>query len=170
MENLIFDIICTGYVRNLHGLKGCLLKAKKHAEDRKFDPNLYLNSKLAVDMFNFTKQIQFACDNAKGAVARLGGRENPQHEDNEKTFDEIVARVEKTINFISTFKPEDFKNFSHQKATFPWYPGKHLEGKDYLVSFAIPNFYFHLTCAYSILRHSGVNLGKSDFLGELNWK
>jgi hypothetical protein len=170
MQNLVYELISAQYIASLSALKEILLKAKSHAETNKFDPNKFLDMKLAPDMFPFTKQIQIASDNAKGAVSRLSGKEAPKFEDNEKTFDEVIARIDKTIEYLSQFKPEDFKDFQNQKISFPWYPGKYLNGKDYLVGFALPNFYFHTTTAYNLLRGAGVQIGKSDFLGNLNWQ
>ena len=170
MHQLIHDIIVTQYGNNLNALKNILNKAKTHAETNKFDPNKFMDTKLAPDMMNFTKQIQILSDNAKGAVARLAAAEIPSFSDDEKTFDELIERVNKTINFISKFKADDFKNYQDQKVSFFWKPNQYLKGHDYLVSFAIPNFYFHLTTAYSLLRSGGVQIGKGDFLGEVNWK
>jgi len=170
MHTLVFDLISTQYIGSLTALKVCLLKAKAHAEANKFDPNKFLDMKLAPDMFGFTKQIQIASDNAKGAVSRLSGKEAPKFEDNEKTFDEVLARLDKTIDYLSQFKADDFKNFQNQKVSFPWYPGKFLSGHDYLVGFALPNFYFHTTTTYNLLRGAGVQIGKGDFLGNLNWQ
>jgi hypothetical protein len=167
---LVFEMISKQYVSSLVALKACLLKAKTHAETNKFDSNKFLDMKLAPDMFNFTKQIQMVSDNAKGAVSRLSGKEAPRFEDNEKTFEELLTRIDKTINFISDFKSEDFKDYQNQKVSFPWYPGKYLSGHDYLVGFALPNFYFHTTTAYNLLRGAGVQVGKGDFLGNLNWQ
>ncbi len=169
-HEIVFDIISTQFLSSLRSLKDCLLKAKTHAEVNKFSPDKYLDMKLAPDMFNFTKQVQMVSDNAKGAVSRLSGKEAPRFEDNEKTFEELLARLEKTINYISDFKSDDFKNYQNQKVSFPWYPGKFLQGHDYLVTFALPNFYFHMTTTYSLLRNAGVQVGKGDFLGNLNWQ
>jgi len=170
MNSIVYDIIQLQFTQNLNALKHCLLKAQGHAEANKFDAQCFLDTKLAPDMFPFKKQIQMISDNAKGAVSRLSGKEAPVFEDNEKSFAELVTRLDKTIEYVSSFKAEDFKNFDSQKAVFPWYPGKYLNGHDYLVSFAIPNFYFHLTTAYNLLRNSGVQIGKRDFLGDLAWK
>jgi hypothetical protein len=169
-QQIIFDTIVNGFMRNLHGVKTILNKAQEHAKHHKFDVNTFLDMKLAPDMFNFTRQIQMASDNAKGAAARLSGSEAPKFEDNEKSWEELIARVDKTINYLAQFKSDDFKNYADQKISFPWYPGMHLTGHDYLTSFALPNFYFHVTTAYSILRGNGVQIGKGNFLGEINWK
>jgi len=169
-QNVIFDTIVTGFIRNLHGLKTILHKTEEHAKNNKFDVNTFMDVKLAPDMFNFTRQIQMASDNAKGAVARLSGKEAPKFDDNEKNWEELIARVDKTINYLSQFKADDFKNYADHKISFPWYPGMHLTGHDYLTSFAIPNFYFHVTTAYAIARSQGVALGKRDYIPGMNFK
>lgn len=169
-SKLVHEIITVQYVRSLNALKNILNKAKSHAHNYKFDENKYLDLKLAPDMFNFTKQVQMATDNAKGAAARLTGSEIPAYPDTEKTMEELLARVDKTINYLASFKEEQFSNYESSKATFPWYPNAYLSGRDYLTSFALPNFYFHLSLTYSLLRNAGVQLGKGDYLGEINWK
>lgn len=170
MSQLINEIVVHQYIKGLEGLKTIMTKAKVHADEYKFDANKYLDIKLAPDMFNFCKQIQMTTDNAKGAVARLAGVENPVFTDDEKSFEELLARVDKTIAFITKYKEDNFSNYKNQKISFPWYPGAYLNGHDYLVSFAIPNFYFHLTTSYNLLRNAGVNIGKTDYLGNLNWQ
>lgn len=169
-EKLVFDLVTTQFSHSLKALRECLLKAQSHAVAFGYEPNKFLDMKLAPDMFALTKQIQITTDNAKGAAARLSGKEAPRFEDNEKTFEEVLARIDKTIDYLSGFKAQDFKDFEKNKATFPWFPGKSLSGYDYLVTYALPNFYFHLTTSYNLLRHAGVKIGKADFLGNLNWQ
>ncbi|MBP9674816.1 MAG: DUF1993 domain-containing protein [Bacteriovoracaceae bacterium] len=169
MNRVVFEMGATQIIKNLHALKICMNKAKAHAEHNKFDVNKFLDMKLAPDMLNFTYQIQILSDNAKGIAARLSGTPIPVFEDKEKTWEELVTRIDNTINFIAKFKADDFAGFENAKATFPWNKEMHLKGMDYLTSFAIPNFYFHLTTAYAILRTNGVPVGKMDFLGEVNW-
>jgi len=166
----VYQIIVQQFSQNLHSLTTLLNKATAHAETLKYDPNKFLDMKLAPDMFTFIKQVQMTTDTAKGAVARLSGKENPVYPDDEKTFPELIARVQKTIHFLESFKKDDFNAYESKTVSFPWYPGKHLEGKTYLHSFVIPNFYFHLTTAYNLLRNAGVAIGKSDFLGNVDWK
>lgn len=170
MQHPVSDFVVNQFSNNLQALRGILLKAQQHAGERKFDENLFLQLRLAPDMFPFVKQIQIACDVSKGAVARLSGKTAPAFADDEKTLVELIARIDKTLGFIREFKSEDFKDYAAKKISFPWYPGKELSGDDYLVSYAIPNFYFHITTAYAMLRQGGVNLGKGDFLGQINWK
>ena len=170
MSDIIHDIIVQQYMVNLRALKGMLAKAKFHADTNKFDVQHFLDIKLAPDMWNFTRQIQTLSDNAKGMVARLAGQEVPSWPDTEKTWEELLARIDKTLDFVSRFKASDFKSYTEKKIRFPWVTGVHLEGKDYLVSYALPNFYFHLTTIYALLRAAGVPVGKADYIGEINWK
>lgn len=168
-QELIYSMICEQFTRNLNALSKILIKAKAHAEERKWDGNQWTQMKLAPDMFAFARQVQITSDTAKGAVARLAGKTPPAWADDEKTMEELISRVQKTVEYISTFKAQDFAQYHTHKVSFPWYPGHYLAGHDYLVSHAIPNFYFHLTTTYNLLRLHGVNLGKADFLGETQW-
>ncbi len=170
MEQLVFDLITSQFIQSLKALRECLLRAEVHANSYQFDPSKFLDMKLAPDMFPLIKQIQITTDNAKSAASRLAGKEAPRFEDNEKTFEEVLSRVDKTLDYLCSFKAQDFINFDKQKATFPWFPGKSLTGYDYLVTYALPNFYFHLTTSYNLIRHAGVKIGKADFLGNLNWQ
>ncbi len=169
-HDLVYEMIIGQYGKNLQALRGILAKTKEFAEQRKFDVNLFLDMKLAPDMFALIRQIQMVTDNAKGAASRLSGKEMPKFEDTEKTWGELEARLDRTLNYLHSFKKNDFEQFESKKVSFPWYPGKELSGKDYFLSFALPNFYFHLTTVYAILRSAGVPIGKESFLGELNWK
>jgi hypothetical protein len=121
-------------------------------------------------MFSFTRQVQIACDTAKFGVARLTGAEAPKFEDNEVTLADLQSRISKTREYLSTVKPEQFKGWEARKTTNPWIPGKFLPGDEYFVQYLIPNFYFHVATAYAILRHNGVEIGKGDFLGALNYR
>lgn len=142
-------------------------KAQAHADQKKFDVNGLLTARLAPDQFAFARQVQIVTDNAKGLISRLTGVQAPTFEDNEKTLAELRARVEKTLAFVKSIKPEQFQGAAERTVTLPFMPGKGLKGNDYLFAFALPNFYFHATTAYSILRHNGVDVGKSDFIGQL---
>ncbi|MGZ3458681.1 MAG: DUF1993 domain-containing protein [Archangium sp.] len=154
-------------LRTLGQVHRWLDKAQTHAEQKKFDVNVLLTARLAPDQFHFTRQIQSISDNAKGLAARLAGIQPPPFEDNEKTIGDLRARLDKTIAFLKTLTPEQFQGAPERTITLPFRPGKGLKGSDYLVTFALPNFYFHATTAYSILRHNGVDVGKADFLGEV---
>lgn len=155
------------FVKMLNNLDAMLDKAVAVAETRRFDVANLLNARLAPDQFNFIRQVQIACDNAKYSVSRLTGKEAPVHEDNEKTVAEIKARIASVIGYLSTIRPEDFNGFEERQITMIWWNGKQMSGSDYAVQYVVPNFYFHLVTAYAILRHNGVDLGKADYLGEL---
>ena len=154
------------FANTLKNLSAILDKAKAHAEAKKIDELVLTSSRLYPDMLAFARQVQIACDTAKGAVARLAGVEIPKHEDTEKTFDELKARIAKTIAFIDGVKAAQIDG-SEEKDIVLKLRGKDVpfKGLQYLLGFAWPNFYFHVTTAYNILRHNGVELGKSDFLG-----
>ena len=155
------------FIRVLGNLAGILAKAAAHAEARKIDPLVLVNSRLFPDMFPLSRQVQIASDTAKGAAARLAGMEPPSYEDNEKTFPDLIARLDKTVEFLKTFKPEQIDGSEErtihvkvagQPMTFP--------GVTFLLQRALPNVYFHTTTAYAILRHNGVEVGKKDYLGK----
>ncbi len=121
--------------------------------------------RLAPDMLPFAKQIQIVSDNAKGMASRLAHREAPKYEDNESTLASLIARIEKTISYLETFSEVDFENAATAEARFPYFPGVHMVGADYMFNYAIPNFFFHLVTAYDILRHHGFDIGKKDYMG-----
>jgi hypothetical protein len=129
-----------------------------------------LQSRLAPDQFNFIRQIQIACDTAKLGASRLTGKAAPVQEDNEKTLNDIKARIESVIKYLGEFKPEDFKSAATASITQPRWEGKTLTGEQYTIHHIIPNFYFHVTTAYAILRHNGVDIGKKDYLGAMPYK
>lgn len=143
-------------------------KAEAHAAARKIDPEALLGARLYPDMHDFRSQVQFACDFAKGAVARLGGVENPSYADTEVTFDELRARIAKTQAFIASVDRSLIETAQDRPITLKF--GKlNLSGNgaDYLVGFVVPSFVFHVSIAYALLRHNGVDVGKLDFLGKL---
>ena len=155
------------FIRMLNNLAAILEKAAAHAEARKIDPVVLINTRLYPDMFPLVRQVQIASDGAKGGVARLAGMEPPVYEDNEASIPELVARLRKTISFLESFKPEQI-NGSEEK-TITWKTRtstKSMQGMPYLISHVTPNLYFHVTTAYNILRHCGVEVGKQDFLGK----
>ncbi len=154
-------------LRTLGQLNQWLDKAQKHAEQKKFDVNVLLTSRLAPDQFHFTKQVQVVTDTAKGLAARLAGLQPPVFEDTELTVEVLRARFVKKFAFLKTLTPEQFQGAAERTITLPFLPGQGLKGSDYVAAFALPNFYFHATTAYAILRHNGVDVGKMDFLGEL---
>jgi hypothetical protein len=162
----LYDFSVPAFTLALTNLSNQMDKATAYAERKKFDTKAFADARLIADMLTFTKQVQIACDNAKGPVARLAGIENPKHEDNEATFAELKARIAKTLDFIKTAKPEQFAGAEKREIVlqFPQLTLK-FAGQDYLTKFALPNFYFHVTMAYALLRHNGVELGKGDFIG-----
>lgn len=170
MQVAVYDITAGQFIRSLTALQGLLIKAAAFADQKRIDASVLLGARLAPDQFPLSKQIQITCDNAKLCVARLTGVEAPKHEDNEQTLQEFVARVESTIAFLKTINPEQFDKYADRTVRFVYRPGVHLTGKDYLTQHALPNFYFHLTTAYSILRHNGVDIGKNDYLVGVNWR
>ena len=150
----------------LNSLTAILDKAEAHATEKKIDPSALLQFRLFPDMLPITRQIQIACDFAKGAAARLGGQEVPSYEDNEMTFAELKARIAKTLAFIDSV-PQASIAGSEERAitTGSGEKTKHFTGQTYLFHYALPHFFFHATTAYDILRHNGVEVGKKDFIG-----
>jgi hypothetical protein len=152
----------------LTNLGSWIEKGVAHAKAKSFDPNVLLGLRLAPDQYPLLRQIQSSCDNAKFMAARLSGKEAPKHPDTEQTTDEARARVHACVTHLESFKAADFTGAETRVVTLPFLEGKVISGSDYLTEMALPNFYFHLTTAYSILRHGGVPLGKPDFIGSLN--
>ena len=156
------------FVNTLKNLSAVLDKAQAWAEAKKVDPLVLTSARLYPDMFAFARQIQTACDTAKGAMARLGGVENPKHEDTEQTLPELKARIAKTITFIEAFRPAQIDGTEEKDLTIKLGPREvQWKGMQYLLGFALPNFYFHAATAYDILRHNGVELAKRDFIGNV---
>lgn len=154
------------FVRMLTNLSAILDKAAAYADARKIDPAVLLNARLFPDMYPLKRQVQLASDFAKGATARLAGQEPPAWEDNEASFAELKARIARTIDFVQGFKPEQFAGADDRDITLKLRNDTiRLKGAPYLLHRALPNFYFHVTTAYDILRHSGVEIGKRDFVG-----
>jgi hypothetical protein len=142
--------------------------AAEHAKNKSFDGSVYLGLRLAPDQFAFARQVQITCDTAKLAASRLTGKEAPSHADDEKTLDDLRARVKKVIAYLDGFTAADFDGAENRSVTQPRWEGKTMTGGDYFVEHAVPNFYFHLAHVYAILRHAGVSLGKRDYLGTLS--
>ena len=151
---------------SLTALSAILAKAEAHCEAKKIDPNALLTARLFPDMLPFIRQVLIACDFAKGCGARLAGVAVPSYADEEKTFAELQARIAKTLDFIGSLKREPFADAAARTISLK-IGGKDMElkGAAYLSSVVLPNFYFHATTAYNILRHNGLELGKGDFLG-----
>jgi len=155
------------FVRMLENLGRIVEKGAAHAESRKIEPAALINFRLYPDMLPFTKQIQIATDMAKGCVARLAGQEPVKFEDNEASFPELMARIAKTVDYLKTFRPDQIDGTEDKTITLQMRTGPlTFTGLKYLLEFAHPNFYFHVTTAHDILRHCGVEVGKWDFLGK----
>ena len=154
------------FVRVLTAMLGWLDKAQAHAEARKFSPDNYLGLRLAPDMLPFTKQIQIASDMAKACAARLAGLEIPKWDDNEATLEELRGRIRKTIDFLQSVPAAQIDGSEAREISIPTRAGEPLRfsGETYLKHYATPNFYFHASTTYALLRHAGVELGKKDFL------
>jgi hypothetical protein len=156
------------FVRMLGNLVGWLDKAEAHAREKKFEPAVYLSARLAPDMLALPTQIQIACDAAKFCVARLAGVEPPPFPDDEKTLDELRQRVRKTIDYLQSIPVAQIDDSDAREISVPRRAGSiTMTGESYLKTFALPNFFFHVTTTYALLRHNGVELGKADFLGAL---
>jgi hypothetical protein len=154
------------FERCLRAFLAILDKAEAHAKARKFDPTNYLGMRLAPDMFPLVRQVQTFCDNAKNAPSRLAGAAAPAFEDKEATFAELRDRVVRTLDYLETLDPKAIDAAWDREIVFPSGPNKmKMRGGNYLVHYVLPNFYFHLTTAYDILRAGGVEIGKRDFLG-----
>lgn len=154
----------------LKQLDGCLDKAVAFAATKKFDPNTLLQSRLAPDMFPLGRQIQATCDQAKYAASRVAGKETPSHPETETTIEELKQRIASVITYLGTFTSADFENLGARTVTTPRWEGKSMTATNYLVEHAMPNFFFHMSMAYAILRHNGVDVGKRDFLGPLTYR
>jgi hypothetical protein len=155
------------FQRQLGALLTVLDKAQAHAEARKFSPDNYLQLRLAPDMLPFVSQIRIASDAAKGAVARLAGVDAPKFEDNETTFEELRTRVRKTLDYVGSVPADSIDGSEERAIVIPLRTRDplHFSGEAFLKHWALPNFFFHVTTAYGLMRHAGVDLGKSDFLG-----
>lgn len=141
--------------------------AERHAEKKGFHSEVLLGLRLVADQYPFVRQVQSCCDTAKSVTARLAGKEVPVHPDDEKTLEELRDRIAKTRAFLSSFEPSDFDGCETRQIRVPYIEGRWLTGADYLCEMATPNFYFHVTTAYAILRQNGVELGKLDYIGSL---
>jgi len=155
------------FTKTLGNLEKWMDKAVESAKERSFDVEVLTHARLAPDQFAFVQQVQGACDQAKYAAAYLGGKPAPSHPDSEKTFDELRDRIRKCTDFVATVEEGDLAGAEERKVAPPWLGGRWLSGADYLVHMAIPNFFFHVTMAYAILRHNGVKLGKIEYIGSL---
>jgi hypothetical protein len=156
------------FLRGLENLSVILAKGAAHAEARKIEPAVFINARLAPDMFPFSRQIQIVSDTAKGCTARLAGAEVPSYQDTESTFAELEARIAKTVAFVKGISAAQIDGSEERKITLKTRAGDlTLRGQDFLFKQALPNFFLHVTTAYDILRHNGVDVGKGDYIGKL---
>lgn len=167
---MLYEITVPQFIKMLTNLNHILDKGAQFAESKKFAPEVLLNSRLAPDQFPLIRQIQIACDTAKLTSHRLTGKDAPIFEDSEATLSEIKNRIDKTLQFLKTLTPADFANSEAKHITTPRWEGQWMTGEELVQHHALPNFYFHITTAYSILRHNGVDIGKKDYLGQLPLK
>jgi len=161
----LYDSTIPQFKKVLQNLERWIDKAEAYAAAKKFDPEVLLTARLAPDQFPFVRQVQIACDKAKFTAASLTGKEAPKHPDTEKTFAELRKRLHSVITYLDGFTPKDFERADERVLEPPVLQGKAILGRDYLWELQLPNLYFHVTTAYAILRHNGVDLGKADFIG-----
>jgi hypothetical protein len=167
----LFEITVPRFIKGLRNFRACLLKGAHYAELKKFDGNVLTAARLAPDQFPLARQVQIACDTAKLCASRLTGKDAPVNDDQEKSIEELIQRIDHTVTYLETFSEKDFdSNTSSKRISQPRWEGKYLTGTEFVLEHAIPNFYFHVTTAYSILRHNGVDVGKKDYLGEMPFK
>jgi hypothetical protein len=169
MSLAIHDDIVPALTRALQQLRHVLQKGQAHAEANGWDPAVLLGMRLAPDMIPLTRQVQVATDIAKSAGARLTGTDAPTFEDTETTFAELDARVQRAIDYLANIPAAAFEGAEDRAVTMPTraYGDLHFDGRGYLLTFTVPNVYFHCTIAYALLRHAGVPLGKADFSGPI---
>jgi hypothetical protein len=154
------------FVRALKNLSAILEKGAAHAQENDIDPSILVTDRLFPDMFPLSRQVQIACDVSKGAAARISGIEAPSHEDNESSFEELIARINKTIEFLNSLPTDKINGTEEKEIKFQAGPYElDFTGATYLSMWALPNIYFHVTTTYNILRHNGVALGKIDYVG-----
>lgn len=166
MSLSVYDLSIPTFLHSLHSLKAILEKAAAHAEAKKFDPTVFVSMRLYPDMLPLNRQVQIASDAAKGAAARLSGTEPPTFDDNEATLADLILRLTKTIDYLQSFKAEQFADAETRVITIKT-PRTTFNFKalDFVRHWALPNFFFHMTTTYALLRHGGVEVGKADFLG-----
>jgi hypothetical protein len=163
----MYEAMFGQFQKQLRQVDGWLDKAEAHAKERSFDPNVLLASRLAPDQFPLLKQVQATCDVAKLAAARLTGKDAPEHADTETTVAELRTRIQSVLAFLGGLVAADFADAATRSVTQPRWEGRVMTGHDYFLEHGLPNFYFHLTHVYALLRHNGVNVGKRDYLGQL---
>jgi hypothetical protein len=169
---MIYQLTVPQFSKMLDNLSAILQKAALYADSKKFDVTVLLNSRLAPDQFALIRQVQIACDTAKIGVARLTNKvdQAPKHADDETTLEQLQQRIRDTQAYLASFSVEDFADAANQVITQPRWEGKTLSGEEFLLQHVLPNFYFHLTTTYAILRHNGVEVGKKDYLGPMPYR
>ncbi len=169
---MFYELTVVQFSKMLKNLDALLDAGAAYADSKKIDMSVLLNSRLAPDQFNLIRQVQIACDTAKLGVARLIDKVEaaPAHPDTETTLPELKARIKSVLQYLSSITPEDFKNLAELRISQPRWEGKYLTGVEFALQHAVPNLYFHVTTAYSILRHNGVAIGKKDYLGAISYK
>lgn len=158
------------FIKMLNNLDGLMVKASAYADQRKFDVNNFVTDRMAPNMLSFANQIQMACDAAAFCVAYMSQTKPPTFENKEKTWAELRERIAKTIDYLKTMLDADYSQFKQAKISPVWAGGHWLNGEEQFYQMALPNFYFHVTAAYMLLRKAGVEIGKGDFLGHLDFK
>lgn len=170
VDSSIFQFCTKQQVRVLKNLQEILKKGAEYADHKKFQMEVLLQARLAPDQFPLMRQIQIACDTAKFNAARFTGTTAPSHPDEEKTLAEAMARIDSVIQYLMGFKDTDFSGASQRKITNARWESKWMMGEDFFHQYAAPNVYFHVTTAYAILRHNGVDVGKKSYLGDLSFQ
>lgn len=169
---MFYDLTVVQFSKMLQNLAAILAKAEQAALAKKYDVSVLLTARLAPDQFNLIRQVQIACDTAKLGVARLAGVADsaPKHQDQENSLPELQQRIADTLAYLATFTPEMLADAAGRQITQPRWEGKYLTGEEFALQHAVPNLYFHVTTAYAILRHNGVDVGKKDYLGAMPYK
>ena len=168
MNDNLYNFTVPIYIKSLGGLLDILQKAEEFVKQNGLDEEVFLQERLAPDMWHLAKQVARACGNAEAAALRLSGMEVVKHADDEKTFAELYTRISQTLDFLRSISKESFEGAEKRKIDWPYSLGKHILGFDYAREHALPNFFFHLVIAYGIIRHKGVPIGKADYLNELS--
>ncbi len=169
---MIYEVVIPQVCKMLQNLNLLLDKGAEYAQKKNAEVEVLLTTRLAIDQFNLIKQVQIACDSAKLGIARLAGLEAkaPSHPDTEQHLPELKARIQAVLSYLEEFSPEDFSGFQERRISQPRWQGKYVTGEEFLWQHLLPNLYFHVTTAYAIIRHSGVEIGKKDYLGPIPYK
>jgi len=167
---MLYDITILQFQKALQNLSEILAKTATQASAKQLDIEALLQARLAPDQFPLMRQLQIACDTAKLGASRVTGKEAPTHADTEKTVAELQSRIESVVAYLGTFSAADFNDVAERRVSQPRWEGKYLTANEFAIQHMIPNFYFHATTAYAILRHNGIDVGKKDYLGALPFK